>query len=258
MNKNFLILGLALLSAALAGPACRSAEGGLPDLYVARLDCQAGNLVLTVGNKGGPLPAGWAAAAAISVDGGPQEIFPLVLPGEAETNSFAKGKGAMEFLTSTRIEDISGISVYLDFSDQIKESDETNNTVENWHIAPCDLPDLVITDLRLDENCNVQVTIKNVGQGPIDEPAWSYEFLDYCGVSIYIDGKEVACVPFLKFDADRRVEPAGGSAVLKSAIRIAKESVVLAVVDSTQVIVESDETNNRASAKLTCPSAGRS
>lgn len=64
-------------------------------------------------------------------------------------------------------------------------------------------------------------------------------------------------MPFLKFDADRRLGPAGGSAVLQSAIRIGKESTVLAVVDSTQVILESDETNNRASAKLKCPSGGR-
>lgn len=73
-----LILGLALMGAALGGSACKRADAPLPDLYVAKIDCEGGNLVLTVGNKGGPLPAGWAAAAAISVDGGPQEIFPLI------------------------------------------------------------------------------------------------------------------------------------------------------------------------------------
>lgn len=252
MKKNVVGYLWVMAALTLAGTACQKAPAGLPDLYVEGVTCRGGNLALAVGNKGGPLPDGWRAAAAISVDGSPQEVFPLTLSGEEKLGAFAKGKGALIFLTAARITQISGVSVSLDYSNEIEEADETNNTVMSWHVHPCDLPDLVIEDLSLDENCMVRVTVKNAGEGPIGEPAWSYEFLDYCGVSIYVDGKEVACVPFLSFDAERRVKPVGGRALLKSMIKIAKESVVLAVVDSTQVIAESNEMNNRASATLGC------
>ncbi len=251
MKKLIPVYGLVAVALALTGAAC-SGPGGLPDLYVENVGCEGGNLVLTIGNKGGPLPAGWQAAAALSVDGSSQDIFPLTMPGVAGTGNFEKGAGTVKYFTTLRISQIAGISVDLDYSHEVEEADETNNVVRSWHVEPCDLPDLVIEDLSLDEDCLVRVTVKNVGEGSIGEPAWSYEFLDFCGVSIYIDGQEVACIPFLSFDSQRGAKPVGGSAVLQSKIRITKESVVLAVVDSTQVILEANEMNNRASATLRC------
>jgi hypothetical protein len=111
---------------------------------------------------------------------------------------------------------------------------------------------LIIEEVALDENCFLTLKLKNQGQGPIPKKAWSEEFFDYCGVSIYVGDKQWACIPFHYLDPRHALEAAGGNLVFKSDLKIVDETMITAIADSTESLSESEEQNNKAVATLAC------
>jgi hypothetical protein len=111
---------------------------------------------------------------------------------------------------------------------------------------------LIVEEVALDENCFLTLKLKNQGQGPIPKKAWSEEFFDYCGVSVYVEDKQWACIPFHYLDPRHALEAVGGSLVFKSDLKITAETMITAIADSTENLSESEEQNNKAMATLTC------
>lgn len=252
MAKRDASTRLALAALVLGGLTC-GGGGGRPDLFVASLSCSRGNLVLTVGNSGGPLREGWSASAALSIEGQLPNTILLHQATRTSDGGLEEGRGGTaSYLTAYRLDRITRVDVSLDSAGEIAEADEENNAWQSHYVAPCDLPDLVVEEVALTDDCRVRIVLANRGDGDVPREAWSYDYLDFCGVSIYLDGKETACVPFLSFNPDHTLRPVGGTATLTSGIRVREETHVLVVVDSTLAVAEGDENNNRRSAMLTC------
>jgi hypothetical protein len=231
---------------------CRTQEG-LPDLVLDDVGCQEGNLVFSVKNKGnGSLPEDWTALASVSIDGVvQQDIFLKDATSETE-GGVAEPDGSSFYLTAFPVEQIIRVDVALDYPDDIREADEDNNIVNNIYVAPCSLPDLIVENLSLDENCKLRIHLKNQGEGDVPDIAWAYEFMDNCGVTIYKGDQAWACVPFISMDPSHALEPAGGTVAYTSDLEIQDETVVTVVVDSTGTVNESDERNNKWIQPLSC------
>jgi len=71
-------------------------------------------------------------------------------------------------------------------------------------------------------------------------------------VSLYLNDKETACVPFISIDPEKKLRQVGEAIEIVSGIRIKTETLVTAVVDSTLNVNETDETNNKKSVRLKC------
>ena len=82
--------------------------------------------------------------------------------------------------------ELSGI---VDYENKIKEQDEMNNlNYRSVYIAPADLPDLVITDVRINPpvlkppvQFEMIVTVKNQGNGSLSYPAITRGLHVFCG-----------------------------------------------------------------------------
>jgi hypothetical protein len=241
------VIAVVFLAASCSGPS------GLPDLDVQEVGCQDGVLYLKFINHGpGAMPENWAALASVSIDGERRDDILMEKPSGRTNGGLEKPGGVSLYLTPYPIENILRVDIALDYTDTIRETHEDDNIRNNLYVAPCSLPDLVIEQVALDADCSVTLRLKNQGQGPVPKKAWSEEFFDYCGVSIYVGDKEWTCVPFLSLDPRHSLEAAGGTLDFKTGLKIKGETMITAIVDSTQNLNESEEQNNKAAATLTC------
>jgi hypothetical protein len=102
-------------------------------------------------------------------------------PTSKENGGLDKPGGVSFYLTPYPVEEIRRVDIALDYADVIRETHEDDNIRNGLYVAPCSLPDLVVEEVALDENCFLTLKLKNQGQGPIPKKAWSEEFFDYCG-----------------------------------------------------------------------------
>lgn len=249
-KTHVMYLCMLLLGLGLAG--CESSEG-LPDLVVDEITCEEGNLHLTVTNQGkGGLPDTWTALASVYVNSVTQEDVILNEPTSTEEGGIQEPGGTSHYLTSIEINNVSYVDVALDYTYEINEVSEENNIRKTVYVAPCNLPDLVVSDLTLDEDCYVIVTLKNIGTGMVPEEAWNQIFEENCALNIYKDGAPFSSKCLFQIDTTHDLQPVEGSAAFKTDLRLSGTSVVTAVVDATGNILEMDERNNTRGKELAC------
>jgi hypothetical protein len=247
------LIAAAVLFFCLAFFADCSKSQGNPDLALVEVGCQGGNLYFTVANRGnGDLPRDWEAAASVTIDGSQMDSVLLTQPTSRTAGGLEKAGGSSLFLTAYDLEQIVRVDIALDYTDQIGESNEENNVDNNIYVAPCSLPDLVVDEVSLDENCFLTFKLRNAGVGEILKKAWAYEFMDACAVSIYLEDKQWACIPLISLDPSHLLERAGGAMTFKSELKITPKALVTVIADSTETINESEEQNNKAAATLAC------
>jgi hypothetical protein len=250
--KKTLLFSSAIFAAILLAGGC-SGPKGLPDLDVEEVGCLDGVLFLKLINHGpGPMPEGWSALASIYLDGVHREDILMEKPTSKVEGGLDKPGGVSLYLTPYSIEEIVRADVVLDYTDAVKESHEDDNIRNSLYVAPCSLPDLVVEEVALDENCFVTVRLKNQGNGAVPKKAWSEEFFEYCGLSLYVGDKQWACIPFLAIDPRHALEAAGGSLSFRTELKISGETAVTAIVDSTENLSELEEQNNKSVATLSC------
>lgn len=111
------------------------------------------------------------------------------------------------------------------------------------------LPDLTIADLKVNANCQIEVTIRNLGPGSLPESAM------YVGSSpslnLYRDNNSAG---FWKMDK-QELKPPGGTyvfVVLAANHVVSGSQNIRAEIDSSKLVTEANENNNALARTLTC------
>ncbi len=250
--KTRMVLALPFLLALIVMADC-SKEKGLPDLSLSEIGCQGGVLYFKVTNDGqGDIPKDWQSLASVAIDGVNQGDVALNRPTSRLNGGAEKAGGTSTYLTAYSVYNTIRVDIALDYNDAIRESHRDDDVRHSLYVAPCDLPDLVVEEIAVDENCFLTLKLKNMGPGLVPKKAWHYEFMDYCAVSIYLQDKAWACIPLVSLDPNHALEPPGGTLMFKSDVKIKEKTLVTAIVDSTANISESNEQNNKASSIPGC------
>ena len=224
---------------------CKQEEGPLPDLYVHDISCMGTNLYITIGNQGeGTLPENWSSLSTLYINGEVQEDIVLNRPSSTTRGGIEEPDGLSHYLIPYIISDIARIDVYLDYNNEIKESDEANNDKENVYLNPCALPDLQVNDIYLNEENEIVVVIENVGPGVIPKQVWTADEQPDCLLKVLVDEEQKCLNEMCEFDPDKKLEPISGLAVFPTGIIVTEESVVTAVIDCDEILMEKDENNN--------------
>jgi hypothetical protein len=161
-------------------------EEKLPDLIVEKIECRTDSkLWVTVKNIGsGAIPSGWKALGEVYFAGIKKGNFDLTYPTSTLNGGIENPDGSSTYFTNWDVTAEVRVRVVVDFTNEIKESNEQNNSREEI-ISPVvrKLPDLVIVEIICDrENGRIGYVIKNIG-----------EELAKAGhaTTLYVDGKEV-------------------------------------------------------------------
>jgi hypothetical protein len=117
-------------------------------------------------------------------------------------------------------------------------------------------PDLVIQDIIRDKDCNVAVRVRNVGAGKIPDEVWTFHTPDSCAVYLSSNGHGWGGATIWLFDPGRALQNPGGTAVYRSNLKIAGAAVIKAEIDHTGKVMESNESNNVRTEKLSCQTGG--
>jgi hypothetical protein len=113
------------------------------------------------------------------------------------------------------------------------------------------LPDLTITDLTVDDQCRVVVTIKNNGPGPL--PISAYDQRLGPSVQFYKDNKPFGGWSLSSADPGRKLKIPGNSvAWTRGELKFRGQAEVRVVVNKENTFAESDEANNSLTKTLTC------
>jgi len=118
------------------------------------------------------------------------------------------------------------------------------------------LPDLIITDISLDQDCNVVVKVKNAGPGSLPDEVWTVPTPESAGVYLYKDDATWGGASIWKFDPGKSLQPSGGTATFTSTLKISGSAKIKAVVDLHKKVAEANEGNNSRTEKLTCKPEG--
>ena len=230
-----------------------AAQAQLPDLVVKTIKCGPGNkLFLTVANIGNsPLPPGWRAVADIFFDGVKMGHIDL---GRPTSGDITPPGGIADYLVVFDIVKPITVKVFVDATNDIKESNERNNT-KVAKVKPCEevaLPDLIIEDIDLDRNCQVVVKVKNNGPGIVPDTVWTHHHPKSAGVYLYINGKKWGGATIWKFDPGKSLQSPGGKATYTSKLKVSGTATITATIDHTKQVKETNEGNNKRAERLTC------
>ncbi|UYZ40618.1 MAG: PQQ-binding-like beta-propeller repeat protein [Candidatus Methanospirare jalkutatii] len=156
-----------------------------------------------------------------------KDPVPALPAGESYTNTV----GPFECPCGTNVT----VKVCADSDDEIVESNETNNCLENvLECPPCKKPDLTITELTTPEiyaniDNTINATVSNIGEGDADA----------FNVSLLADGSVVDTVSVAGLKANESVNLS-----FTWTPTHAGEYELCVIADSNDEIEESDETNN--------------
>ncbi len=102
------------------------------------------------------------------------------------------------------------------------------------------LPDLVVTDIALDDACQLKVTVRNAGQGMVKPQEFQR-----LRIKVTYAGAKSAELFVSKLSRGAAALRPGTEATLATAIHLVKSGLVTAEFDSRQAVAESDEKNNQ-------------
>lgn len=249
MRKKFAALTVLGLIASLIS----SCSNGRPDLTVKSIECREGKLFFSLANEGdSSLPEDWVALASLYIDGIVQEDVVLNEPTATHGGGVLEPGGTSDYWTAFDVDRILRVDIYVDYTKEITESNEENNSAENVYIEPCDLPDLTVESLSLDEDCYVVVKIKNQGEGSLPIPVWDVDNKENCGVTLLMNGQEWGKKTLWEIDPTRSLDEPDGSITFTSGLKVNGPAEISAKIDAIGAVYESDEGNNRREEILNC------
>jgi len=113
-------------------------KGG-PDLIVRSIECRDGKDFFSIANEGkGPFPEDWVALASLYIDGVTQEDVVLNEPTAIKDGGISEPGGTSDYWTAFEVDKIVRVDLYVDYTKEIDESNEENNSTENVYVEPCE------------------------------------------------------------------------------------------------------------------------
>ena len=134
----------------------------LPDLAITDLFLTPQRkLAVTIANFGdSPLPLG-EGNLKIMVDGSPKGSYTL---GSLSDQSILPVKGTMTLTTPLVLVGRHEIDAHVDFPNEVKESNEENNSLKKILEGPPVGPDIVVKHLELTEDLELMIILSNAGE----------------------------------------------------------------------------------------------
>ncbi len=162
--------------------------------------------------------------------------------------------GRLRVETGLKLTSPKTITAIIDMNRAVIESNERNNA-STKKLDPRK-PDLVIAKVSLDQNCKVNVVVKNVGQGPVNEMVWLHKKYKDTGLYLKVNGKNWGGITFRGLDKHKKLRHPNGMVTYQSNLKVKSQATVTAEIDNKSLIKEANETNNQMTQTLKCaPSA---
>ncbi len=149
------------------------------------------------------------------------------------------------------------LKLTVDNNNSVKESNETNNTLERQVTCRPRLPDLVVRDIRLNAQCQIVVTLSNIGSGPVPDDAFSLN-PPRTTIQMYKGNQPWGGIVLGGFDPGKQVKAPGGSAQHvwfpgAANLKLGPGVHTLKVdVDGSHHVTESNEGNNSRTERVSC------
>lgn len=139
---------------------------------------------------------------------------------------------------------IQTVEVCVDTTDLVVEADETNNCfTQEFTVTDTTGPDLTVTDIRVGSGNQIEYDVTNQGTEDIDSSTTGLQ-------TISVDGATVAAYNWSTL-ADTSFLAAGVSTTLYASAPTAGAHSIEICLDTSDLVVESDETNNCLTLDLT-------
>jgi hypothetical protein len=162
------------------------------------------------------------------------------------------------------------LEIHIDDEDDVKEAREDNNFHFFVYInfkgfdttgqQPQQLPDLIVKDLELVQDCKIKVTIANIGSAGV--PASGYDLNNGAAIQMYRFAQPWGGIRLGAIDPSHLLMTPGNSVswiwfpgAANLNLTPGTHSIKV-VVDNNNAVVESDETNNSRTERLTCEQSG--
>jgi hypothetical protein len=210
----------------------------LPDLTISDISLsEAGKVEIVISNMGkGMVPSG-VGSLVIYVDGDAKWRDSLtILPDQ----KFLQPGGSVIYTTPVELIGRHEVKAVVDDETKIDEENKGNNVLtkvlgkEKLEVKPL-LPDLIITDLFLNPQRKLTVTIANIGDGPLP--------LGEGNLKIMVDGSLKGSYT-LRSLSDQPFLPMKGSITLTTPVTLVGRHEIDVHVDFSRGVKESNEENN--------------
>jgi hypothetical protein len=148
------------------------------------------------------------------------------------------------------------LKVIVDFHNKLPELNETNNTLVKKVFCKKGVPDLVVKDIRLIQDCKIEVTIANIGTAGV--PDSYYDLPDAVAVQMYKGSQPWGGMILKMFDPNKHLTTAGGVAThvwfpLATNLNLTPGTHSIKVIaDVHSKLTELSETNNTLTKRVTC------
>lgn len=266
-RKHSFALGALAVSAIVYGGALADTR---PDLVVREIrlndTCQ---IMVTLGNAGpGVVPdaaygMGTRGSSGIQMYRNGQPWGGIVLGGFDAAKQTKPAGGSAQHLWFPGAANLKltpgmhALKVTVDNNNAVKESNETNNTLERQVTCRPRLPDLVVRDIQLNAQCQIVVTLANIGAGPVPDDAFSLN-PPRTSIQMYKGNQPWGGIVLGGFDPGKQVKAPGGSAQHvwfpgAANLKLGPGVHTLKVnVDGSNHVTESNEGNNNLTRRVTC------
>lgn len=212
----------------------------LPDFTVSDISLsESGKVVVGISNSGKGSAPDRAGSLKVYVDGHRKWSESL---GNLADQSFLQPGGSVTYTTPVELIGRHEVRVILDNEERILEENESNNVltkmlgIEKVEVKPPVLPDLTITDLFLNPQRKLVVTIANIGESPLP--------LSPANLKVFVDGNLKGSYTLGSL-SDQPVLPVKGSIILTTPVTLVGRHEIDAHVDFPQGAKELNEENNR-------------
>lgn len=111
------------------------------------------------------------------------------------------------------------------------------------------LPNLIITDIHLDERCKAIVTLKNSGTGALPLYFWKKHMPV---LKLFQNGELWGEVDIRFFDYRQTLSPPGGEAVYNTGLKVIDSATIRAQIETNSRVFEEDKTDNRKEVGVIC------
>ncbi|MGH7332211.1 MAG: Calx-beta domain-containing protein [Candidatus Rokuibacteriota bacterium] len=117
-------------------------------------------------------------------------------------------------------------------------------------------PDLTVSDLKLIKGCQMQVTVKNAGNGPVSDSA--YDKTQGVALQMQREGQPWGGIRLIGVDPTKKLKPPGASVTyvwFPNAANLKLKpgvNLMTVTVDKNNALPESAENNNTRTEKLIC------
>jgi hypothetical protein len=234
----------------------------LPDLAPVDVNVESGcRIVVTLTNNGpGIVPnaayVGPSTGIQMYVDGAPWGGIALGALDTAHLTQPAGGTVTAEWFPNLPLPvGAHNVTLQVDNNNQVAESNELNNVMTKTLTCTPPAPDLVPVSLTVNSQCQLVVTLMNVGTAPIPDANFAQSGSDSSAIQMYNDGQPFGGITLGALDLTKQVQPVGGTVTYTwfPGLKIfGGPHLVTVVADNNNSIIELNEANNSLTQNLSC------